>query len=778
MTTELATTRSSMAQTHARPPLSGPDWLTLAGYALAAHVAIVLSFALGFASEDVVAIWPAAGICAWVGIRYGWPVAIVVFVSHEGYSLLHQDGSGALAVDPLFVVANLGNALAYVVATRLYSAVGGTQTPSASVRTILAFLIVFAVSMSATSALVGCAALVFVAGVPLDAIGAIAWRWFFSDFSGVVLVTPALIALHAPNVVSLREKWAAFARELPVPLAVSAAVMLVVSAATYSMPDGLGQYPVVLLTMPLCIWLALKDTAKSSLLLLSMTTIGSLALVLIAVGDTSEASFLAVQLYGVVVMCTSLVLRATSAERTVALRQLSDERTRLEEKVAERTTELRALAETDALTGLSNRRSFEAALAQSFDQRAQDGAPDQLLYIDLDRFKVVNDTSGHAAGDALLQSVADVLRRNVRSADRIGRVGGDEFAILLRRCPDDMTLRIAEAIRADVAAIRLRWEDESHDIGASIGVASVAPERASVSDVRQLADAACFTAKNNGRDRVHVAGGGDRDLERHRGNMLWTQRIRDALAGDHFLLFGQRMDGVQRDSDKSSHVEVLLRLQLPGQDDVVAPGAFLPAAERYGLTRQIDMWVVDRLIRHLENSAVPTTSRYWVNLSGVSIGDDSFCDELTERVARANLPTGTINFEITETAAIRNIRLAREMMVRLHEFGVLFALDDFGTGLSSFEHLKRLPVDHIKIDGSFVRDVTTDAVDRVFVRAIIDVAKTMGLRVVAECVEDDSIRRAVAELGADFVQGFGIHRPEPLVQVEAAALAPRRAVGR
>ncbi|MEO1576778.1 MAG: MASE1 domain-containing protein, partial [Pseudomonadota bacterium] len=353
------------------------DWPVLAAYTVLTHLAIILSFRIGFASNDVVALWPAAGLAAWVGIRYGWKAFFVVLVSHQGYSMLYQEGPAGL-----YLAANLANATACVAGAWLYRRLGGTTTPLLNVRTTLLFAIVLAGTISLVAAVGGTLALWSFLGLGAAQLGPIGWRWFFSDYSGILLVTPMLIALQAQPSQAAGERLRRLARELPKPFAVSSLVMLAVFGTTFVMPDSLGQYPIILLTMPLCIWLALKDTAISGVVLLTLTTVGSLALVLVSVGDSSANAFLAVQLYGVVVMATSLVLRATNAERSAALDALDQERARLEDTVAARTSELRALAETDTLTGLANRRSLDAALLQAFDARGESDQPDHLVYID------------------------------------------------------------------------------------------------------------------------------------------------------------------------------------------------------------------------------------------------------------------------------------------------------------------------------------------------------------------------------------------------------------
>ncbi|MEL7298685.1 MAG: EAL domain-containing protein, partial [Pseudomonadota bacterium] len=524
-------------------------------------------------------------------------------------------------------------------------------------------------------------------------------------------------------------------------------------------------YPLVLLTMPLFIWLATKHDSRLALVTLALTTVSALTIAVAAGISVSESTFLMTQLSGTIVFGTALFLRASNAERTEAIVALAGERKLLEEKIATRTAALRALAETDALTGLANRRSFEQALKTAHGQSIKGLPPAYLLYIDLDRFKIVNDTSGHAAGDALLKQISNILRARARDTDTVGRLGGDEFALLLYGRLESEALEIAEFVRADVEGLRFAWDEEVHRIGASIGAVALESSIGGLEELKQLADAACYTAKNTGRNRVHLAQPGDIDLQAHRGEVRWAQRITDAINNNDFVLYGQAILPVVRQPGEPEQIEVLLRLRDREARQFVQPGEFLPAAERYGLATQIDEWVIRNLIKNIyvHNAFDASARQYWVNLSGTSIGDAKFVQFLIDAIKNSPVERGLINFEISETAVIRNVNEVSRLMGILNDMGCKFSLDDFGNGLSSFAHLKRLPVDQLKIDGEFITDIGKEGTDRIFVQSIIDIAHSLGMKAVAEYVENDEILNHIRGMGVDYIQGFGIHSPSPLM---------------
>jgi Amt family ammonium transporter len=425
------------------------------------------------------------------------------------------------------------------------------------------------------------------------------------------------------------------------------------------------------------------------------------------------------------------------------------------------TDQLEYQASYDELTGLLNRRAFEAQLQRAWDMGKNVRTPSHLMFMDLDQFKVVNDTSGHSAGDQLLRAVSEILVDSVRTNDVVARLGGDEFGIILWDCPNDVARRIAESIRSALEVFRFHWDAEVYRIGVSIGGIPVDPALGDIGELQQLADAACYAAKEAGRNRVHMVAGDKDSARAHRGQVRWVQRLREAMDNNRFAIYAQAIRPLSDDVVEPERLEVLLRLRDPDTRRIIPPGAFLPAAERYGLSVELDQWVVGSLLDTLfvHQSFHADQRNYWINLSGASIGDKRFAKFLMDAIERSPLPPGTINFEITETAVIRSVAEAGSLMMSLRDMGCKFALDDFGSGLSSFGYLKKLPVDYLKIDGMFIRDLLRDKTDRIFVKSIIDIAHTLNIKTVAEFIENDELLETVRELGADYAQGFAIGRP-------------------
>ncbi len=425
------------------------------------------------------------------------------------------------------------------------------------------------------------------------------------------------------------------------------------------------------------------------------------------------------------------------------------------------TVQLEYQASYDELTELLNRRAFEEQLEKAWRNGVDPEHQSYLMFMDLDQFKVVNDTSGHTAGDQLLRAVSGILLDSVRTNDIVGRLGGDEFGIILWECPTDVARRVAEAIRGKIEDFRFHWDTETYRIGVSIGGIPVAKGVGDINEIQQLADAACYAAKEDGRNRVHMVDGDADSARIHRGEVRWVQRIREAMDKNRFAIYAQPIRPIVEKPDEPERLEILLRLRDPASRKLIPPGAFLPAAERYGLSVELDKWVVKSLLDTLfiHNAFRAENRSYWINLSGSSVGDKRFAAFLKDAIARSPLPPGTINFEITETAVIRSVSEAGKLMSALREMGCQFALDDFGSGLSSFGYLKKLPVDYIKIDGMFVRDLIHDHTDRIFVKSIIDIAETLNIKTIAEFVESNEILEIVAELGAGYAQGFAVGRP-------------------
>ena len=422
---------------------------------------------------------------------------------------------------------------------------------------------------------------------------------------------------------------------------------------------------------------------------------------------------------------------------------------------------LKRQASTDELTSLLNRRAFETILNQAWEAAATTGELSYLMFMDLDQFKVVNDTSGHKAGDELLKKVAETLRSCVRSRDFVARLGGDEFGIILWECPTAAAKDIAESIRSRIERLRFQWNRELYRIGISIGGLPIDPEAGDVNELQQLADAACYTAKEAGRNRFHMVAGDSDSARTHRNQVRWVHRLRDAMDNNRFAIYAQPILPLSIAVNEPERLEVLIRLRDPDTRQMIPPGAFLPAVDRYGLSVELDRWVVQSLLHMLfvHQAVHAEERRFWVNLSSSSISDQRFADFLKDAIRRSPLPPGTINFEITERTVIRSLADAGRLMADLRDMGCQFALDDFGSGLSSVRYLKQLPIDMLKIDGTFTRDLAQSDTDRIFVKSIIDIAHTLDIRTTAAAIENDETLEIVKQLGADYGQGDAVGVP-------------------
>jgi diguanylate cyclase (GGDEF)-like protein/PAS domain S-box-containing protein len=432
-------------------------------------------------------------------------------------------------------------------------------------------------------------------------------------------------------------------------------------------------------------------------------------------------------------------------------------------QAAELLRELAYRASHDSLTGLPNREEFERQLDRLVQDAVANGTAHALCYLDLDQFKLVNDSCGHAAGDALLKDVAAALREALDEGDLVARLGGDEFGVLMPHHGAWEAARKAQALLDALARLRFEWSERQFAIGGSIGVAPVTREAGSRAAVLVSADAACYVAKERGRNRVHVLEPSDVELARRQGEMRWVPRLQTALEVGDFHLQAHAIVPTLEGAPTLRHVEVLLAL--PGASGrLVPPGEFLPAAQRYGLMGRIDRWVVSQVADWLgrrEAMGMAELELVAVNLSGSSLSDPEFRDFVEEQVRLLRAPR-QLCFEITESEAVANLAEAADFIHRMKEFGCRFALDDFGSGLSSFAYLKRLPVDFVKIDGQFVREMAHDPVNLAMVEAIHRIGKVMGLRTVAEFVETPAIYEAVRRIGVDYCQGFHFGRPVPL----------------
>ncbi|MDA8384437.1 MAG: EAL domain-containing protein [Betaproteobacteria bacterium] len=430
-------------------------------------------------------------------------------------------------------------------------------------------------------------------------------------------------------------------------------------------------------------------------------------------------------------------------------------------KSRELTKRLSWQATHDALTTLVNRSEFEnrtRALLADVKRSGREGA---LLYLDLDQFKVINDTCGHAAGDALLKQLAGLLHGGVREGDTLARLGGDEFGVLVENCPLGQALRIADALREAVQDFRFSWQGKLFAVGVSIGIVGIGSSTESIGTLLSAADAACYAAKERGRNRIHLFEPNDLELFRRLGEMHWAQRLSTAFEDERFRLYGQPIVPLAETADApGAYSEVLLRL-LDEEGALVLPDVFLPAAERYGLMPTLDRWVIRTLFGWIARARDRATI-YYVNLSGHAVSDEHFLDFVIDQFTQTGLDPQTIRFEITETTAVSNLLHAGRFITVLKNMGCQFALDDFGSGVSSFAYLKMLDVDYVKIAGNFVRDIDTDPVNRAMVQAINHIGHLMNLKTIAESVENDAVLAELRRMGVDYVQGFRLAEPKAL----------------
>ncbi|HEY9051163.1 MAG TPA: EAL domain-containing protein [Gammaproteobacteria bacterium] len=422
----------------------------------------------------------------------------------------------------------------------------------------------------------------------------------------------------------------------------------------------------------------------------------------------------------------------------------------------------------DVLTGLVNRREFERLLTEALTSAHREHEQHAFCYMDLDQFKVVNDTCGHVVGDKLLRHLTYLLGQHVRESDTLARLGGDEFGLLLKNCKLDRAYKIAEELRDVVHTFRFTWEDKTFEIGCSIGLVPITLETVSPAELLKEADAACYVAKDKGRNRVQIFEPGNIELARRHGEMQWVTRINQALDENRLLLYVQDIKPLIE--GRKLHREVLVRLQ-ERDSEIVPPGSFIPAAERYNLMPTVDRWVIDTTFKWLKEnqSSELDCAVYNVNLSGNSVSDnDKLYDYIVKQCQFYNITPASICFEITETAAVHNLSNVAELIRALKAKGFSFALDDFGSGLSSFMYLKTLPVDFLKINGSFVRDMPKSKIDCTMVQSINSIGHVMGLKTIAEFVENDEIVELLQKIGVDYAQGYAVGRPVPLAQINTA----------
>ena len=378
---------------------------------------------------------------------------------------------------------------------------------------------------------------------------------------------------------------------------------------------------------------------------------------------------------------------------------------------------------------------------------------------------MVNDTCGHTAGDELLKELSQLLVRHLPENATLSRLGGDEFGVLLEDCNNQQSHKVAEQIMRMVESFQFRYEDSTFDVSVSIGLVPILGDEITPSFALSAADVACFVAKESGRARIHTYQEGDAEHTRHHSEMQWVSRINQAMKEDRFRLFRQAIVPLQEDSDEQRY-ELLIRLE-DDEGKMVPPGLFIPSAERYNLMPALDRWVIETTFKYYSQLVqkvpdIAALTRFSINLSGNSLNDDSLYAFVRNQLEKHKIPTHHICFEITETAAVFNLGNASRFIRNMKDMGCRFALDDFGSGLSSFAYLKNLPVDFLKIDGSFVKDMVEDSMDKAIVEAINQVGHVLGIRTIAEFVENDAIMEQLRTLGVDYAQGYGIGKPEPM----------------
>lgn len=432
----------------------------------------------------------------------------------------------------------------------------------------------------------------------------------------------------------------------------------------------------------------------------------------------------------------------------------------------------------DLLTSLVNRREFENRVLGALTDVQSRRHSHVICYMDLDRFKLVNDSCGHAAGDELLVQITRLMQSRIRESDTLARLGGDEFGILLDGCDLPRGQVIAAEILAAVRDFQFLWESRVFTIGVSIGLTTITAEHQTVAEVLGEADSACYWAKEQGRNRVCVYLASDMDLAARRSETSWVARINAAFAENRFVVYHQTYRILDASNEICEHLEILIRMI--GEDgELILPGRFLPAAERYNLISDIDRWVITEVFSHYtqivaDRGGAPLTCA--INLSGASINSEGFLEFIRENVLQYGLKPGAICFELTETVAVNNMQAAANFVRECKEMGILFALDDFGTGTSSFGYLRNLPVDYLKIDGGFIRNIEHDTVDLAMTETINRIGHIMGKQVVAEFAENEAIIEALRAMGVDFAQGYGVSMPSPLLAGKSLVRPKQRAV--
>lgn len=736
----------------------GTTFLALVGLYLAC-TAYASSLAQG--PNEFALFWPAAGLAYGAAIRYGlrWvalvPAATVLDYFLRHYLLVELFGHDHVAAPMSYAaIAMFGDTIAMLIGAWIGRR--GRLLPYPEFRSALRMLIGGAVA-SVISATIGVMAMLVAGNLTHHSISDAFLRWTLGDLLGITAIAPAFVLFtyrksHYPSF-----EPAEIAARLGEQSIWNVALVLSLLLMAWGAADG-GRYPLGLSSLPLAVmvWGALRfEPLRTALaVLLTVMLIGSFTGLGLEGFQTPAATLDCVMLLSY--LCVLAVLPMTLAlvvnEGRIATRKLIRRAT------------------IDPLTGLPNRTAFESSVRRALTNPAT--PPLALCYVDLDNIKLVNDTASHAAGDALIVGVAGVFAASKQAGDIVAHLGGDEFAILLHNVTPTITRDRAQSIVRAIEDYRCNWEGRMLATTASLGAV---PFRAGEAEFGQLlaqADAACFTAKEQGGNRVCLAGAMPGDVLDRTVAMRWAVRIRDALDKRAFSLYAQSMAPLHAGLESGRHFEILLRMHDPDTGAHLTPNHFMPAAERFRLSLPIDRMVIgmalDWLESHPAEAASVTTCS--LNLSGEALVDESFIGYMVERLGRSRFPASQVCLEITETSAVRDLGRAQRFIDQLRGLGCRFALDDFGTGFCSFSYLRSLDVDYFKIDGSFVREMLTSPLSSAVVRSITQIAHVLNKKTIAEHTEDEVLIRALAELGVDFGQGYAIDKPTPLADYFARPL--------
>lgn len=578
-------------------------------------------------------------------------------------------------------------------------------------------------------------------------------KWTAGDVFGIVAIAPFVLmtlrSIERGRIIDTPLLFATVGERVIWCLTSVAALILLVEASRASPGYALG---LSFIPLALLLWSALRFeplvTAGATMVFaLTVVTLIGLGIGGFAAPRDLLETFILLSLLSVMAIVPQLVATANYRIRAAA-------------------SDMLQRARTDRLTGLPSRTHFEESLAQTLARRPELGRGGALAYVDLDEFKLVNDTASHAAGDEAIRQLASVMRASLPESVLLARLGADEFGVLWVDADATQAEQDARTLRRSIAEFRFAHADRVFALTASIGLVPFPTRRASVAELLAQADTACYAAKELGGNQIQTQSPDNTAVLERTAAMGWVVRINDALENDRFELYGQRILSFAADSSEA--FEILLRLR--GDDDEpLLPSRFIPAAERFQLAARIDRHVVERSLQWLESDSRARRARLNINLSASTIADEDFAHFLKARLRNTSVDPTQLCFEITETSAVRDLDHARQFIAQFKALGVRFALDDFGAGFCSFAYLRELDVDVFKIDGSFVRDFDRNELSAAIIRAIVEIGRVLGKRVVAECVEDVRIGRRLQELGVDGVQGYAYHRPEPLRLLYAQA---------